>query len=73
MHSAFYPSFQSVMPVYLVQFQQNKCGLTWPERSAPSFHEQRSLSERLYREQGINIQKLLGHKSQAMADKYNDD
>lgn len=52
---------------------RDKCGLTWPERSAPSFHEQRSLSERLYREQGINTQKLLGHKSQKMTNKYNDD
>ncbi|MEY0962615.1 phage integrase Arm DNA-binding domain-containing protein [Providencia alcalifaciens] len=52
---------------------RDKCGLTWAEKSAPSFHEQRSLSERLYREQGINTQKLLGHKSQKMTDKYNDD
>ena len=52
---------------------RDKCGLEWQEKSAPSFHEQRSLSERLYREQGINTQKLLGHKSQKMTDKYNDD
>lgn len=52
---------------------RDKCGLTWAEKSAPSFHEQRSLSERLYRDQGINTQKLLGHKSQKMTDKYNDD
>ncbi|ELV7529536.1 integrase, partial [Edwardsiella ictaluri] len=30
-------------------------------------------SERLYREQGLETQKLLGHKSQKMTDKYNDD
>ncbi|RGO38690.1 hypothetical protein DXB20_14315, partial [Escherichia coli] len=37
------------------------------------FHEQRSLSERLYREQGLDTQKLLGHKSRKMTDRYNDD
>ncbi|ECI6683331.1 integrase [Salmonella enterica subsp. enterica] len=41
--------------------------------SPPTFHEQRSLSERLYREQGVNTQRLLGHKSQFMTDRYNDD
>ncbi|MCE6966197.1 phage integrase Arm DNA-binding domain-containing protein [Enterobacter sp. MW07] len=40
--------------------------------SAPSFHEQRSLSERLYREQGIDTQVLLGHSSVIMTNKYND-
>lgn len=40
---------------------------------APTFHEQRSLSERLYREQGVDTQKLLGHKTQKMTDRYNDD
>ena len=39
----------------------------------PTFHEQRSLSERLYRAQGIDTQKLLGHKSSKMTDRYNDD
>lgn len=39
----------------------------------PSLHECRSLSERLYREQGINTMVLLGHKHQAMTDMYNDD
>lgn len=38
----------------------------------PTFHEQRSLSERLYREQGVNTQILMGHASQAMTDRYND-
>ncbi|MGT3287118.1 phage integrase Arm DNA-binding domain-containing protein [Yersinia enterocolitica] len=52
---------------------RNNCGITWEEKTAPTFHEQRSLSERLYREQGIDTQKLLGHKSQKMTDKYNDD
>ncbi len=52
---------------------RDKCGLTWDKGTAPTFHEQRSLSERLYREQGINTQKLLGHKTQKMTDKYHDD
>lgn len=52
---------------------RNNCGISWEEKTAPTFHEQRSLSERLYREQGIDTQKLLGHKSKKMTDKYNDD
>lgn len=43
------------------------------EREWPSLHEVRSLSERLYRQQGIQTQRLLGHKNQEMTDKYNDD
>lgn len=39
----------------------------------PSLHECRSLSERLYRIQGINTMVLLGHKHQEMTDLYNDD
>lgn len=38
-----------------------------------SLHECRSLSERLYRAQGINTMVLLGHHSQAMTDLYNND
>lgn len=52
---------------------RDKSCLAWDEGSAPTFHEQRSLSERLYREQGLDTQKLLGHKSKKMTDKYNDD
>ncbi|WP_413493309.1 phage integrase Arm DNA-binding domain-containing protein [Morganella psychrotolerans] len=52
---------------------RDKCGIEWSEGTAPTFHEQRSLSERLYRDQGIDTQKLLGHKSRKMTDKYNDD
>ncbi len=50
-----------------------RSGITWMEGTAPTFHEQRSLSERLYREQGLETQKLPGHKTQRMTDKYNDD
>ena len=52
---------------------RDKCGIEWEAGTAPTFHEQRSLSERIYREQGIDTQKLLGHKSRKMTDKYNDD
>ncbi|MGC6386530.1 phage integrase Arm DNA-binding domain-containing protein [Ewingella sp. S1.OA.A_B6] len=52
---------------------RDRSGLKWTEGTPPSFHEQRSLSERLYRAQGIDTQKLLGHKNQIMTDRYNDD
>ena len=45
---------------------REKCGIKWEQGTAPTFHEQRSLSERLYREQGLDTQKLLGHKSRKM-------
>nr|WP_281347270.1 tyrosine-type recombinase/integrase [Yersinia canariae] len=48
-------------------------GLKWEEGIPPTFHEKRSLSEQLYREQRIDTKSLLGHKNQAMTDKYNDD
>src|SRR5258705_4106091 len=38
----------------------------------PTFHELRSLSKRLYTAQGIDTKILLGHKTQQMADLYND-
>lgn len=50
------------------------CGKdAYKTREWPSLHEVRSLSERIYREQGIQTQHLLGHKHQEMTDKYNDD
>jgi len=52
---------------------RDRSRLEWTEGTPPTFHEQRSLSERLYRAQGIDTQKLLGHKSQMMTDRYNDD
>ncbi|WP_210496280.1 phage integrase Arm DNA-binding domain-containing protein [Pantoea ananatis] len=47
--------------------------LSWDAGSPPTFHEQRSLAERLYREQGMDTKRLLGHKNQTQTDKYNDD
>lgn len=52
---------------------RDKSGLVWKNGTPPTFHEQRSLSERLYREQGIDTQRLLGHKNQSQTDKYHDD
>lgn len=52
---------------------RNQAGVTWPsDATPPTFHEQRSLAERLYREQGIDTQTLLGHKDQRTTDKYHD-
>ncbi|MCK6928901.1 phage integrase Arm DNA-binding domain-containing protein [Enterobacter roggenkampii] len=52
---------------------RNKCGIEWEKGTAPTFHEQRSLSERLYEAQGVDTQKLLGHKSPQQTAKYHDD
>ncbi|HDN2510137.1 TPA: phage integrase Arm DNA-binding domain-containing protein [Providencia rettgeri] len=57
----------------LFQRIRDQTDLKWEDGTPPSFHEQRSLSERLYRDQGIDTRTLLGHKSQAMTDKYHDD
>ncbi|EEV6020032.1 TPA: tyrosine-type recombinase/integrase [Escherichia coli] len=48
-------------------------GIDWGDGTPATFHEQRSLSERLYREQGIDTQKLLGHKSPNQTARYHDD
>jgi integrase len=39
----------------------------------PTFHEIRSLSGRLYRQQGIDVMTLLGHTTKQMSDLYQDD
>ncbi|EPB5649220.1 site-specific integrase [Citrobacter braakii] len=48
-------------------------GIDWGEGSPATFHEQRSLSERLYEAQGVDTQKLLGHKSPNQTARYHDD
>lgn len=48
-------------------------GIDWGDGSPATFHEQRSLSERLYKKQGLDTQKLLGHKTQQQTDRYHDD
>ncbi|PWI80303.1 integrase [Enterobacter sp. CGMCC 5087] len=53
---------------------RDAAGITPPAGKTPTtFHEQRSLSERLYRAQGIDTKILLGHKTQSTTDRYNDD
>jgi len=39
---------------------------------SPSYHELRSLSEREYKDQGVNTKKLLGHKHEKMTNEYDD-
>jgi integrase len=54
---------------------RDKAGITASDgRTPPSFHEIRSLSERLYREEfGADFaQAMLGHKSAQMTSKYDD-
>jgi integrase len=48
-------------------------GIAFKSGTPPTFHEQRSLSERLYRSQGVDTQTLLGHKNSKMTEQYNDD
>lgn len=45
----------------------------WRGKAPATFHEIRSLSERLYRVQGVNTMTLLGHRRQRTTDDYNDD
>lgn len=52
---------------------RDKAEIDWEEGAPATFHEQRSQAECLYKEQGINTKKLLGHKSQKQTDRYNDD
>lgn len=52
---------------------QSACGRWEAPGTAPSLHECRSLSERLYRAQGVDTKTLLGHRRQSMTDQYNDD
>ncbi len=52
---------------------RDKAKIDWSGDTPATFHEQRSLAERLYKEQGIDTRKLLGHKSQIQTDRYNDD
>ncbi|WXN79225.1 site-specific integrase [Escherichia coli] len=47
--------------------------IDWGTGTPATFHEQRSLSERLYKEQGVDTRKLLGHKTQQQTDCYHDD
>ncbi|EIC83348.1 phage integrase Arm DNA-binding domain-containing protein [Serratia sp. M24T3] len=53
---------------------RNMSGIKFSKNSTPpSFHEQRSLAERLYSTHGVDTQTLLGHKTASMTEKYHDD
>ena len=47
--------------------------IDWGDGTPATFHEQRSFSERLYEAQGVDTQKLLGHKSPNQTARYHDD
>lgn len=50
-----------------------KLGMDWGDKDPPTFHEIRSLSERLYTAQGnVNTQDLLGHKEARTTATYHD-
>lgn len=52
---------------------RDEVGIDWGDGTPATFHEQRSLAERLYVAQGIDTQKLLGHKSPNQTARYHDD
>ncbi|MFP2164522.1 hypothetical protein ACLEYI_06060 [Enterobacter ludwigii] len=53
---------------------RDEVGVSVPKgKKPPSYHEQRSLAERMYHQQGIDTQTLLGHSSAAMTEQYHDD
>ncbi|ELY4587371.1 phage integrase Arm DNA-binding domain-containing protein [Cronobacter sakazakii] len=52
---------------------RDKVCIDWEGGTPATFHEQRSLAERLYKAQGIDTQKLLGHKSPNQTARYHDD
>lgn len=52
---------------------RDQAGIDWGDGSPATFHEQRSLAERLYELQGLDTQKLLGHKSPKQTASYHDD
>lgn len=65
-----------VCPSLSARFEDAREGVYGKHSGAglpPCLHECRSLSERLYRKQGIDTRTLLGHKRQSMTDTYNDD
>ncbi|SEL40168.1 Phage integrase family protein [Kosakonia sacchari] len=52
---------------------RDEVDIDWGDGTPATFHEQRSLAERLYVAQGIDTQKLLGHKSPNQTARYHDD
>ncbi|MEJ8326072.1 site-specific integrase [Kosakonia sacchari] len=52
---------------------RDKAGINWGDGTPATFHEQRSLAERLYEAQDVDTQRLLGHKSPNQTARYHDD
>jgi len=50
---------------------RRRTDLTW-ERNLPAYHEIRSLAGRLYNDQGIDVQSLLGHADPKTTAMYRD-
>lgn len=50
---------------------RNRSCIEW-QKNPPTYHELRSVSQRLYREQGVDTQTLLGHRNAKTTDVYND-
>ncbi|MBD8129178.1 phage integrase Arm DNA-binding domain-containing protein [Pantoea agglomerans] len=73
LHSAYVQKINKGKLSHMFQVCRKRTDLHWKVGQPPSFHEQRSLSERLYEKQGVDTQKLLGHKSRKMTDSYHDD
>lgn len=72
-HSVYSPKLSHQKISEKFADSRNLTDLQWRNGSPPTFHEQRSLSERLYSKQGIDTQSLLGHRSRKMTDRYHDD
>jgi hypothetical protein len=53
-------------------FARLRAAAGWTDLAPPTFHEVRSLAARLYREQGVDTQALLGHKEARMTAVYQD-
>ncbi len=49
-----------------------KAGIEYGNQTPPTFHELRSVAARSYMEVGMDIQSLLGHKSQRVTERYQD-
>ncbi|MDR2710718.1 MAG: tyrosine-type recombinase/integrase [Burkholderiales bacterium] len=63
----------SLISVRFARLRDAVLGKWVDDGTPPTFHEQRSLAERLYAEQGLQTRKLLGHRRQHMTDVYNSD
>lgn len=65
--------WQLTQAVYYLYKRPPSAATRSGQGTSPSLHEIRSLAERLYRDQGVDTQTLLGHKFPSMTNRYNDD